>query len=112
MRLINFLLLLMSVLIACIVVKLELNRTKNPVVFFDMPKIKAQFIKQLANHKASTEQITKATLQFKARLHKVLENYSNTHKVIVLAKHLMLAGGQDVTEEIAYNLSHAMRPSL
>jgi hypothetical protein len=63
----------------------------------------------LAEHQATDEQIERATQRFKGALNTVLTRYARQKHVVILNKNLMLAGGADITHEIAGLLSADMR---
>jgi type-F conjugative transfer system protein TrbI len=85
-------------------------KTDNPkIVSFDKQKIKAQFIRQLAQHKASKSQALKASAHFKASLEQSLNQYSLKHQVVIIDKPGILAGTKDVTEIISEELAALMR---
>lgn len=101
-----FLVLVPSVLLTS---ALWLKPAKVTVVCFDRQTIQAQFIHQLAQLKATENQVAKASLRFKSLLQKTLQHYSQTNKVIIVDSQLLLAGGIDVTKSIAKELAFAMR---
>lgn len=79
------------------------------VVSFDARKINGQFIRQLALHKATEDQVVRASLQFKTLLGKTVKSYSQKHHVVILDSTVLVAGGHDVTDAIAKELANAMR---
>lgn len=99
-----------SILIVCSLVWTWIGY-KSTVVLFDIQKIQGQFIQQLALHKASDAQVANASIQFKTVLQKTLRAYSQKQNVIILEKKMVLAGGYDVTNEVADQLAQAMRAS-
>ena len=84
-------------------------KPKTCVVLFDAEAIKGTLIRQLAERNATQAQIISATKKFNASLSGVLTQYAKQHGVVVLNKNRVLAGGKDVTEQIASELSRAMR---
>ncbi|RUR24252.1 TrbI F-type domain-containing protein [Legionella qingyii] len=89
--------------------ELYLVSPKIQVVFFDTEAIQAQLIRQLAEHQASDEQVSHTTRQFKNKLQKLLTQYAQQHHVMILNQREILAGGEDITDEIANKLGQAMR---
>lgn len=94
--------LLVGIAIYCI-------KPKTEVVLFDTETIKGRLIRQLAEHQANDAQIRSATNKFNVSLSAVLIDYAKRHGVVVINKNMALAGGEDVTEQIASELSRAMR---
>lgn len=86
-----------------------LMRPIETVVFFDAQVLKAELIRQLAEHKASSEQIGRTAERFKESLKTLLAQYATKHSVVIFERHMVLAGGRDITLEIASELSQAMR---
>lgn len=84
-------------------------KPKTEVVLFDAEAIKGTLIRQLAERKATDAQVSSATKKFTDSLNVVLTHYAKQHGVVILNRHLALAGGEDVTEQIASELSRAMR---
>lgn len=84
-------------------------KPKACVVLFDAEIIKGRLIRQLAERKATDAQVSSATKKFNDSLITVLTRYAKRYGVVVINKNVALAGGEDVTEQIASELSHAMR---
>ena len=82
---------------------------KSAVVTVNLKAIKAQFIRQLAEHKASDESIARATMQFKQALQKILLAYSQRHGAVILDRQAVLSGGRDMTDDFVSALGEAMR---
>ncbi|HHT0594809.1 TPA: TrbI F-type domain-containing protein [Legionella anisa] len=83
--------------------------TNTKVVLFDTEAIQGQLIRQLAEHQANDEQVSHTTRQFKNKLQKLLTQYAKQHHAMILDQREVLAGGDDITDEIANKLSQAMR---
>lgn len=96
---------------ALILIGLELfwGSPNTKVVLFDTEAIQAQLIRQLAEHQANDEQVSHATRQFKNKLQNLLTQYAKQHHVMILDHRKVLAGGDDITNEIANKLGQAMR---
>lgn len=84
-------------------------KPKACVVLFDAEIIKGRLIRQLAERKATDAQVSSATKKFNDSLSTVLTRYAKRCGVVVINKNMVLAGGEDVTEQIASELSRAMR---
>lgn len=84
-------------------------KPKACVVLFDAEIIKGRLIRQLAERKATDAQVSSATKKFNDSLSTVLTHYAKQHRVVVINRNMALAGGEDVTEQIANELSRAMR---
>ena len=84
-------------------------KPKACVVLFDAEIIKGRLIRQLAERKATDAQVSSATKKFNDSLSTVLTRYAKRYGVVVINKNMVLAGGKDVTEQIASELSRAMR---
>lgn len=84
-------------------------KPKACVVLFDAGIIKGRLIRQLAERKATDAQVSSATKKFNDSLITVLTRYAKRYGVVVINKNVALAGGEDVTEKIASELSQAMR---
>lgn len=85
------------------------HQPQSQIVLFDENIIKSRLIRQLAEHKASLLQVNIATKKFNAALNLVLKKYALNHRVIILNKNMTLAGGKDITTQIAKDVSLAMR---
>lgn len=84
-------------------------RPQNQVVIFDTKAVQAQLIRQLAEHKASEDQVSVVMVQFKNKLDSLLLDYAKNHHAIILDKGKVLAGGADITDEISMKLAQSMR---
>lgn len=84
-------------------------KPKTHVVLFDAETIKGRLIRQLAERKATDTQVSSATKKFNDSLSAVLTHYAKRYGVVVINRNMALAGGEDVTEQIASELSRAMR---
>ncbi|HHX2613444.1 TPA: TrbI F-type domain-containing protein [Legionella pneumophila] len=84
-------------------------KPKACVVLFDAEIIKGRLVRQLAERKATDAQVSSATKKFNDSLSTVLTRYAKRYGVVVINKNMVLAGGEDVTEQIASELSRAMR---
>jgi type-F conjugative transfer system protein TrbI len=82
---------------------------KTQVVVFDTKTVQAQLIRQLAEHKASEEQVRQAILKYKNSLHDVLTQYAKRHDVVILEQATVLSGGNDITSQLLHELSLAMK---
>ncbi|KTC69768.1 type-F conjugative transfer system protein TrbI [Legionella bozemanae] len=79
------------------------------IVLFDKEVVQGQFIRQLAEIKATESQVQQSTRRFNEVLNKVLVDTSQQKKVIILRKNDVFAGGVDITDEVRIKLSKAMR---
>jgi type-F conjugative transfer system protein TrbI len=79
------------------------------IVTFDKEAVQGQFIRQLAEIKATEHQIEQSTRRFKEALNKVLVNQALQKKAIILRKQEVLAGGRDITDEVRIKVNKAMR---
>lgn len=84
-------------------------KPKQSVVRFDAEAIRGQLIRQLAEHKVSDKDVSIATKKFNHSLSALLIRYAKEHRVVILNSPMILAGGEDVTEHIARELSDVMR---
>lgn len=82
---------------------------KTDIAFFDKEAVQGQFIRQLAEVKATESQIEQSTRRFNVVLNKVLVDTAQQKKVIILRRNDVLAGGIDITDEVRIKLSRAMR---
>ncbi len=82
---------------------------QKSIVIFDKEMIQGQFIRQLAEMKATKSQVEQSTRRFNEVLNKVLLDTAQQKKVIILRASDVLAGGVDITDEVRINLSRAMR---
>ncbi|MCW8445701.1 type-F conjugative transfer system protein TrbI [Fluoribacter gormanii] len=82
---------------------------QKSIVVFDKEAVQGQFIRQLAEIKATESQVEQSTRRFNEVLHKVLLDTAHQKNVIILRKNEVLAGGVDITEEVRMKLSQAMR---
>lgn len=82
---------------------------KTNIVLFDSAAIQAQLVRQLAEHQANEKQVSDTTQQIKKKLHRLLTQYAKQHNVLIFDRLEVLAGGKDITVEIAKKLSQAMR---
>lgn len=71
--------------------------------------MRGQLIRQLAELKATDEQVARTTRRFNDSLNTVLAHYAKRHQVVVLDQKSTVAGGTDITHEIANQLSVVMR---
>lgn len=85
---------------------------KAEIAFFDKEGVQGQFIRQLAELKATKSQVAQSTKKFNEVLHKVLSDLAQKKKVIILRKNDVYAGGVDITDEVRIKLSKAMRNTL
>ncbi|HDV5785729.1 TPA: type-F conjugative transfer system protein TrbI [Legionella pneumophila] len=79
------------------------------MVTFNQERLLSQFIRQLAEAKATESQVQQSTRRFNAVLKKVLVALALKKKVIILRSSDVLAGGVDITDEVRLMLSQAMR---
>ena len=84
-------------------------KPKTCVVLFDAEIIKGRLIRQLAERKATDAQVSRAIKKFNDSLSAVLTHYAKQHGVVFINRNMALAGGKDVTAQIASELSRAMR---
>ncbi|RAP34894.1 type-F conjugative transfer system protein TrbI [Legionella quinlivanii] len=82
---------------------------KTEIAFFDVEAVQGQFIRQLAEVKASESQVEQSTKRFNAVLNQLLAELALQKKIIILRKNGVLAGGMDITDEVRIKLSQAMR---
>ncbi|HGO6706859.1 TPA: type-F conjugative transfer system protein TrbI [Legionella pneumophila] len=82
---------------------------QKSIVVFDKEVVQGQFIRQLAEIKATESQVVQSTRRFNEVLNKVLLDIAQQKKVIILRASDVLAGGVDITDEVRINLSRAMR---
>nr|HAT8715172.1 type-F conjugative transfer system protein TrbI [Legionella jordanis] len=82
---------------------------QKSIVTFDKEEVLSQFIRQLAEIKATESQVEQSTKRFNEVLNKVLLDIAQQKKVIILRASDVLAGGVDITDEVRINLSRAMR---
>lgn len=82
---------------------------QKSIVTLDKEEVLSQFIRQLAEAKATEFQVEQSTRRFNAELNKVLVDTAQQKKVIILRASDVLAGGVDITDEVRIKLSRAMR---
>ena len=82
---------------------------QKSIVMLDKEEVLSQFIRQLAEAKATESQVEQSTRRFNAVLNKVLVDTALQKKVIILRASDILAGGVDITDEVRIRLSQAMR---
>jgi conjugal transfer pilin signal peptidase TrbI len=82
---------------------------QKSIVMLDKEEVLSQFIRQLAEAKATEFQVEQLTRRFNAELNKVLVDTAQQKKVIILRASDVLAGGVDITDEVRIKLSRAMR---
>lgn len=82
---------------------------QKSIVTFDKEVVLSQFIRQLAEVKATESQVEQSTRRFNDVLNQLLVDTAEQKKVIILSKHDVLAGGIDITDELRIQLSQAMR---
>ena len=82
---------------------------QSEIAFFDKEAVQGQFIRQLAEIKATESQVEQSTRRFNEVLNKVLVATAKQKKAVILNKKDVLVGGIDITDEIRLNLSQAMR---
>ncbi|HHU0079773.1 TPA: type-F conjugative transfer system protein TrbI [Legionella pneumophila] len=82
---------------------------QKSIVIFDIEVVQGQFIRQLAEIKATESQVEQSTRRFNEALNKVLVDTAQQKKVIILKASDVLAGGIDITDEVRIKLSCAMR---
>lgn len=82
---------------------------KTDIAFFDKEAFQGQFIRQLAELKATESQVEQSTRRFNEVLNKILIDYAVQKKAVILKKNEVLAGGIDITDEVRMKLSRAMR---
>lgn len=82
---------------------------KTTIAFFDKEAVQGQFIRQLAEIKATESQVAQSTKRFNEVLNHVLIDCATQKKTVILIKHDVLAGGIDITDEVRMKLSRAMR---
>ncbi|MFO9089031.1 type-F conjugative transfer system protein TrbI [Legionella pneumophila serogroup 1] len=92
--------------VVCIFYGVSLQKS---IVIFDKEVVQGQFIRQLAEIKATESQVEQSTRRFNEVLNKVLLDIAQQKKVIILRASDVLAGGVDITDEVRINLSRAMR---
>lgn len=82
---------------------------QKSIVTFDKKEVLSQFIRQLAEIKATELQVAQSTKRFNEVLSKVLVEEAQQKKVIILRASDVLAGSTDITDEVRIKLSKAMR---
>ena len=82
---------------------------QKSIVIFDKEEVLSQFIRQLAEIKATESQVEQSTRRFNEVLNNVLVETAQQKKVIILRSPDVLAGGIDITDEVRMRLSKAMR---
>jgi type-F conjugative transfer system protein TrbI len=92
--------------VVCIFYGVPLQKS---IVVFDKEVVQGQFIRHLAEIKATESQVEQSTRRFNEVLNKVLLDIAQQKKVIILRASDVLAGGVDITDEVRINLSRAMR---
>ncbi|HHT9858989.1 TPA: type-F conjugative transfer system protein TrbI [Legionella pneumophila] len=92
--------------VVCIFYGVSLQKS---IVVFDKEVVQGQFIRQLAEIKATESQVAQSTRRFNEVLNKVLLDIAQQKKLIILRASDVLAGGVDITDEVRINLSRAMR---
>lgn len=85
------------------------SKREVSVVYFNVDSIRASFIQQLAKRKVTDEQVQRASVRLKEKLQKTLTEYAAVHDVVIVDRKTILAGGRDVTADIAVGLGKAMR---
>ncbi|RYX04915.1 type-F conjugative transfer system protein TrbI [Legionella pneumophila] len=109
---------LTSLVLGCALVVLGMVRgfygasPQKSIVMLDKEEVLSQFIRQLAEAKATESQVEQSTRRFNAELNKVLVDTAQQKKVIILNASDVLAGGVDITDEVRIKLSRAMRNKL
>lgn len=83
--------------------------TKKNIVIFDKDEVISQFIRQLAEVKATESQVEQATRRFNLILNQILVDTAQQNKVIILKTSEVLGGGVDITDEVRTKLTRAMR---
>lgn len=106
---------LTSLILGCVLVALGMvcgfygASPQKSIVMLDKEEVLSQFIRQLAEVKATEFQVEQSTRRFNAELNKVLVDTAQQKKVIILRASDVLAGGVDITDEVRIKLSRAMR---
>lgn len=70
------------------------------LVTFNPDKLYQPFVLQLSQHQLSDEKIFKKTQEFRKNLNLSLAEYAKKHHVVILEQKQVLAGGQDISNEI------------
>ncbi|HAT3877910.1 TPA: type-F conjugative transfer system protein TrbI [Legionella pneumophila] len=83
--------------------------SQKTIVTFDKEGVQGQFIRQLAEIKATEHQVEQSTRRFSKLLNKALTDIAQQKRVVILNKMDVLAGGMDITDEVRIKLSTAMR---
>ena len=81
----------------------------TPIVTFNAVEVRGKFIRQLAEHAASDEQVLRASTAFKYRLNAALTEYAKAHHVVIVDSNTVLAGSKDITTKLLLLLSHGKR---
>ncbi|CDZ79405.1 type-F conjugative transfer system protein TrbI [Legionella massiliensis] len=84
-------------------------KTTTAIAFFDKEAVQGQFIRQLAEIKATEPQVEQSTKRFNTVLNNVLRDAAKQGNLVILRKTDVLAGGVDITDEVRTQLSVAMR---
>lgn len=77
----------------------------SSIVTFNATEVRGKFIRQLAEHRASVEQVSKRSHAFKHRLNAVLAEYARSHHVVIVDSQSVLAGSKDITADILLRLT-------
>ena len=88
---------------------------KPQLVTFDKTAMVGRFVGQLSKHDVSDDAIRTKTQAFGEAMKRSLDDYAQTHGVIILNKSEVMAGArdaQDITESIAKAVSTRMRVNL
>lgn len=92
-----------------LVVYLLISKANQPkIVSFDMKGTVDLFLLQMKNNNLSEEQINIATIKFNNSLDESIQTYAYDNNVLILVKPAVVAGIDDVTEDIQYLISDKM----
>lgn len=80
----------------------EFGKRRDGIVLIDSEQVKAHFIRSLAKSNIAEDKVTLVTARFKAIFQQTLRDYAKRHSVLVIEKHLVQAGGEDITQEIEH----------
>lgn len=79
------------------------------VATFNQDKVTALFIQQLSTRHLSDEVIRQKTTLFSNRLKEALQTYARKKHLLILRKEQVLAGENDVTDDIIYLMARQVK---
>lgn len=97
----------LGVLLACGL--FYLSQPRVSLVYFDKQETEGLLIRQLAEAKATPEQVARITHRFHESLQKALSDYAMQKGVVVLERHAVIAGAKDITPDVMEVVHGLMR---